>query len=120
MSRVFEVEEIFTDILLRLPVKSLLACKSVCKQWRGLIGGAGFMNLHSQKHACLDGTVYWLGLSDWPEVDYILSVDAEEKFSTVRLPAEKTPLFKHIFLIDLEGRLSLVAVDGLDHQIRFD
>ena len=43
---VFEVEEIFTNILLRLPVKSLLICKSVCKYWRSLICSRSFMNLH--------------------------------------------------------------------------
>ncbi|KAL6314164.1 hypothetical protein AAG906_011907 [Vitis piasezkii] len=43
---VFEVEEIFTNILLRLPVKSLLICKSVCKYWWSLICSRSFMNLH--------------------------------------------------------------------------
>ncbi|KAJ9672007.1 hypothetical protein PVL29_025588 [Vitis rotundifolia] len=43
---VFEVEEILTNILLRLPVKSLLICKSVCKYWWSLICSRSFMNLH--------------------------------------------------------------------------
>ncbi|KAJ9672005.1 hypothetical protein PVL29_025586 [Vitis rotundifolia] len=42
---VFEVEDILTKILLRLPVKSLLICKSVCKYWRGLISSPSFMHL---------------------------------------------------------------------------
>ena len=33
----FEVEDILTIVLLKLPVKSLLIGKSVCKSWRRLI-----------------------------------------------------------------------------------
>ncbi|RVW94389.1 hypothetical protein CK203_037860 [Vitis vinifera] len=43
---VFEVEEILTNILLRLPVKSLLICKSVCKYWRRIISRPSFLESH--------------------------------------------------------------------------
>ena len=43
---VFEIEEILTVILSRLPVKSLLICKSVCKSWRRFICRSSFMHLH--------------------------------------------------------------------------
>ena len=43
---VFEVEDILTTILSRLPVKSLLICKSVSKYWRDLICSPSFMHSH--------------------------------------------------------------------------
>ena len=43
---VFEVEEILTNILLRLPVKSLLICKSVSKYWRSIISRPSFVESH--------------------------------------------------------------------------
>ena len=43
---VFEVEDILTNILSRLPVKSLLICKSVSKYWRDLICSPSFMHSH--------------------------------------------------------------------------
>ncbi|XP_026421161.1 F-box protein CPR1-like [Papaver somniferum] len=39
-------EEIQNDILLRLPVKSLLACKCACKNWYALISTSDFINSH--------------------------------------------------------------------------
>ncbi|KAK3417201.1 hypothetical protein EUGRSUZ_H02939 [Eucalyptus grandis] len=42
-------EEIVVDILLRLPAKSLVRCKCVCKRWRSLISDPGFAKSHLQK-----------------------------------------------------------------------
>ncbi|XP_026459242.1 F-box protein CPR1-like [Papaver somniferum] len=39
-------EEIYHEILLSLPVKSLLICKSVCKNWYSLISTSDFVQLH--------------------------------------------------------------------------
>ncbi|XP_026385022.1 F-box protein CPR1-like [Papaver somniferum] len=41
-------EEIYYEILLRLPVKSLLACKCVCKNWYALISTSNFVKLHQK------------------------------------------------------------------------
>ena len=43
---VFEVEEILSNILVKLSVKCLLICKSVCKYWRSLVCSSSFMSLH--------------------------------------------------------------------------
>ena len=40
------LQEIIVEILLRLPVESLLRCKSVCKSWYSLISGQYFINSH--------------------------------------------------------------------------
>ncbi|XP_026419576.1 F-box protein CPR1-like isoform X2 [Papaver somniferum] len=39
-------EEIYHEILLRLPVKSILKCKCVCKNWYALISTSDFIKLH--------------------------------------------------------------------------
>ncbi|XP_021827840.1 F-box/kelch-repeat protein At3g06240-like [Prunus avium] len=39
-------EEIIHDILLLLPIKSLLKCTAVCKSWRSLIQSSAFMHTH--------------------------------------------------------------------------
>ena len=39
-------ENIIADILSRLPVKKIIHCKSVCKNWRMLVSDSYFVNLH--------------------------------------------------------------------------
>ncbi|CAL2238128.1 unnamed protein product [Prunus armeniaca] len=39
-------EEIIYDILLLLPIKSLLTCTAVCKSWRSLIQSSAFIRYH--------------------------------------------------------------------------
>ncbi|GJZ36356.1 F-box associated domain containing protein [Tanacetum coccineum] len=40
------LENIIGDILSRLPVKKIIHCKSVCKNWRELVSESYFVNLH--------------------------------------------------------------------------
>jgi F-box interacting protein len=44
-------DEIVLDILVRLPVKSLLRCKSVCKGWRAIITDPFFVRAHLKRSA---------------------------------------------------------------------
>ncbi|GJS91160.1 F-box associated domain containing protein [Tanacetum coccineum] len=39
-------ENIIADILSRLPVKKVIHCKSVCKNWRELVSDSYFVNVH--------------------------------------------------------------------------
>ncbi|KAL6200012.1 hypothetical protein ACLB2K_029794 [Fragaria x ananassa] len=39
-------DDIIVEILSRLPMKSLLRCRSVCKSWRALISRSDFVNKH--------------------------------------------------------------------------
>lgn len=56
---VFDVEEIFANILLRLPVRSLLGCMCVCRYWRGFIGGAFFIALQLTQSRRKPSYVYY-------------------------------------------------------------
>ncbi|KAJ9552494.1 hypothetical protein OSB04_016539, partial [Centaurea solstitialis] len=38
--------ELTIDILSRLPVKTIIHCKRVCKKWRNLVSDSSFVNLH--------------------------------------------------------------------------
>ncbi|XP_076918370.1 F-box protein At3g07870-like [Bidens hawaiensis] len=38
--------QIMVDILSRLPVKTIIHCKCVCKNWRNLVSGSRFANVH--------------------------------------------------------------------------
>lgn len=82
--------------------------------WRG-IGASehypmGFQHCPlGSNHVYVEGKVYWFVASeeDHDIPGSILSVDMEENFRTINLPAEVT---EHSFLVDLEGCLSLVVV----------
>ncbi|KAL6203671.1 hypothetical protein ACLB2K_027371 [Fragaria x ananassa] len=39
-------QEVITNILLRLPAKSLVVCTSVCKSWRSMIKDSSFISAH--------------------------------------------------------------------------
>ncbi|KAJ8549340.1 hypothetical protein K7X08_033047 [Anisodus acutangulus] len=60
---IFQVE-ILCYILSRLPVKTLLRFRSVCKQWRKLISKPDFIADHSgiakNSCSCSDNSQYWL------------------------------------------------------------
>uniref|UniRef100_A0A0D9WMC3 F-box domain-containing protein n=1 Tax=Leersia perrieri TaxID=77586 RepID=A0A0D9WMC3_9ORYZ len=43
-------EEIVEQILLRLPVKSIVRFRSVCKSWQSMIADPRFTRLHLQFH----------------------------------------------------------------------
>ncbi|KAL6550331.1 hypothetical protein OROMI_020819 [Orobanche minor] len=42
-------EEMATDVFLRLPAKSVITCKGVCKSWSDLIRSSKFAAVHEQK-----------------------------------------------------------------------
>uniref|UniRef100_A0A0Q3RA29 F-box domain-containing protein n=1 Tax=Setaria italica TaxID=4555 RepID=A0A0Q3RA29_SETIT len=41
-------EDNITDILLRLPAKSVLRCGAVCRAWRGITTDPGFLAAHAR------------------------------------------------------------------------
>lgn len=51
-------EDILTDILLRLPSKSLIRFRCVCKSWRDLIGSSGFGRSHLNRNVAKRSNSY--------------------------------------------------------------
>ncbi|XP_030546940.2 F-box protein At5g07610-like [Rhodamnia argentea] len=59
--RIGEVEEdVLTSILVRLPLKTLLRCKLVCRRWRHLISDPIFVSDYSCRHARLHSSGFYL------------------------------------------------------------
>ncbi|RXH90692.1 hypothetical protein DVH24_035456 [Malus domestica] len=65
-------EEILFEILVRLPVKSLLRFRCVCKSWNTLISSPDFRNAHLEKNIMRDS------------YDYVLIRTANYRFSLSR------------------------------------
>ncbi|ONI29226.1 hypothetical protein PRUPE_1G188300 [Prunus persica] len=55
-------EEILIDILLRLPVKSLVRFMCVCKSWRDLIESSSFIGRHLNRNVKNHGLTFLVGL----------------------------------------------------------
>ncbi|KAJ9552394.1 hypothetical protein OSB04_016439 [Centaurea solstitialis] len=64
--------ELTIDILLRLPVSTIIHCKRVCKKWRNLVSDSFFVNLHLStglvvhrcKHYEDPGILEWVEIAD--------------------------------------------------------
>ncbi|KAJ9552266.1 hypothetical protein OSB04_016311 [Centaurea solstitialis] len=63
------------DIFSRLPVKTIICCKLVCKKWRNLVLDSSFVNLHLSRsptgliihktgYARVQGTLKWVEIED--------------------------------------------------------
>ncbi|KAJ9551939.1 hypothetical protein OSB04_015984 [Centaurea solstitialis] len=69
------LEEVMVDILSRLPVKTIIHCKCVCKKWRNLVNSSYFINLHFSRspegfmfhHDPLDDDTF--GILKWVEIE---------------------------------------------------
>ncbi|CAK8542485.1 unnamed protein product [Lathyrus sativus] len=74
--------ELITNILLRLPVKTLLRCKSVCKLWLSFISNPDFATSHFQFAASppTHKLLFLQDYSDAPETPFI-DFDAPETLS---------------------------------------
>ncbi|KAJ9536582.1 hypothetical protein OSB04_un000231 [Centaurea solstitialis] len=73
--------ELTIDVLSRLPLKTIIRCKLVCKKWRNLVSDSSFVNLHLSRsptglliHQIVKGTP---GIFKW--------VDIEDKVDDHRL-----------------------------------
>ncbi|KAJ9551940.1 hypothetical protein OSB04_015985 [Centaurea solstitialis] len=66
--------DVTVDILSRLPVKTIIHCKCVCKKWHNLVNDSYFINLHFSRspsgfmahHVTLDGSIS--GMLKWVEI----------------------------------------------------
>lgn len=108
---VLETEEILTNILVRLPVKSLLICKCICKHWRRLIGSPYFIRLHllrSQENPT-HVRVYYPYLFRSHKKNCLIKIDREEA-PDERLP-EGRLFYKHI-ICSFNGLILFCSLKG--------
>ncbi|XP_074354776.1 F-box/kelch-repeat protein At3g06240-like [Apium graveolens] len=115
-SAIYIPEELVTEILVRLPVKTLLICKSVCKTWFAIISNPCFTK--SQLHlALINPTI--LGIKKWDKK----SVEARLKeelvldnpdSSSIRINSHFMPrLFSHTrFVSSYNGIICLKSIPG--------
>ena len=92
---------------------------SITGSWKSITTSVKHLD-SSNKHVCINGTVYWLckSLLDGWLVDHILAIDWEENFSIIRIPEEET---MNSVLGNLEGCLSIVVVvEDRPFEYRFD
>ncbi|KNA12204.1 hypothetical protein SOVF_127200 [Spinacia oleracea] len=88
---------LITEILSKLPVKSLLRFRSVAKSWRTLIDGKYFINLHL-KNALQNPTHHTLIIKDCFLQDGIIMTNEEPFLYTVDYPAlKRATLMYHPF-----------------------
>ncbi|KAF8025331.1 hypothetical protein BT93_F2235 [Corymbia citriodora subsp. variegata] len=55
-----DLDDVLFAILALLPLKALLRCKLVCRQWRHLISGPVFVSNYSRRHARLHSSGFYL------------------------------------------------------------
>ncbi|GKA03031.1 F-box associated domain containing protein [Tanacetum coccineum] len=79
-------DEIMCDILSRLPVKSIITCKCICKKWENMVSGSYFVDLHMLRSPeclliyqskCVDedshsGILKLLEIEDQPDHNHLL------------------------------------------------
>ncbi|KAF9612659.1 hypothetical protein IFM89_003134 [Coptis chinensis] len=80
-------QDIFTNILCRLPVKSLLRFKCVCKSWYTLLNDRAFIKLHlNESMQSKDGFNFMFRNVKFFSVDYLLSSASFSKAVEVDFP----------------------------------
>ncbi|XP_076934138.1 F-box protein At3g07870-like [Bidens hawaiensis] len=67
-------ECVMFDIVSKLPVKTIMYCKCVCKKWRELLSNPDFVQLHlsrSPEALLIDKYSSWPGSYEWVEMDHL-------------------------------------------------
>ncbi|XP_058744660.1 F-box/kelch-repeat protein At3g23880-like [Vicia villosa] len=108
----FLPEDLVTEILLRLPVKSLLQFKRVCKSWKTLISDPQFANTHLQIKTTNHQQLVFSVLEESRILSYPLNSLCENP-STPHKPATFTGIANHDYLIigSCNGLLCLLDSD---------
>ncbi|KAJ9672004.1 hypothetical protein PVL29_025585 [Vitis rotundifolia] len=108
-SKLFEVADIITNILSRLPVKSLIICKSVSKHWRSLICSPNFMRLQLLRSKEYP-TYLFFPYTHWGrKVHFLTKTDGE---TTETLPGCDGYRFKDM-ICSFNGLICCINCEGL-------
>ena len=120
---VYEVEEILTNVYLRLSMKSLLICKSVCRYWRSLICNPSFMRLHLIQ--CQENSSYivcyrWGGIQCEEYRSYIVYLSNDKIHLLIKIDGKTTQIFPSCIRFYFEGMIcsfnGLVCCINHDHR----
>ncbi|KAK4487388.1 hypothetical protein RD792_005988 [Penstemon davidsonii] len=64
-------EDLIIEILLRLPVKSLLRFRTVCKQWHVIIKSSSFIRRHAHHESNLTRLLVYYHVYVWTDEPFI-------------------------------------------------
>ncbi|XP_054787566.1 F-box/kelch-repeat protein At3g06240-like [Prosopis cineraria] len=79
-------EQLIVDVLLRLPVKSLLRFKSVSKLWRSLISDPRFAHSHFQLSSSLADRIVHIANFGGRSIDFHSSFDRDSAIANLNFP----------------------------------
>ncbi|BFG21456.1 hypothetical protein CerSpe_077300 [Prunus speciosa] len=82
--------EILLDIIAKLPVKSLLKFRCVCKSWHALISSPSFISAHLERTAMKSGCDYLLTHSGNPDCLSVFCPETYAKCLELDLPRHKS------------------------------
>jgi len=108
---------VMIDILSRLPVKTIIHCKCVCKKWLDLVSDSYFANLHLLRspagfmihHTLVKGTTSYHepGILKWVEIKDKLDHQYLQHDPVMSLDLNLSPIFQYSRV------LSVGSVNGL-------
>jgi len=109
--------DLWTEILVSLPVKSLLRFQCVCKSWKSLIYTPTFISMHTQHSESADNYTHLLHCSSYSKKPYqLLQTDGSfNEFQELEYPCQMRG-GDHRFVHDCKGLILFTTViqDGLD------
>ncbi|KAK4393068.1 F-box protein [Sesamum angolense] len=104
-------EDVVLEILLRLPVKTLLQLKCVCKRWYALIGSSSFVNQHFSQESNQEHLLIRHYRPD--EERYAFALYVDEIFSGYEEPDHlQMPLTVAALMGPLNGVFCVVSISG--------
>ncbi|KAJ9552138.1 hypothetical protein OSB04_016183 [Centaurea solstitialis] len=81
--------ELMIDILSRLPVRTIIHCKLVCKKWRNLVSDSSFVNLHLFRSSHATGLIIHQNVIYLRDSGFLKWVEIEDKADHHHLHHEK-------------------------------
>jgi F-box interacting protein len=116
--------DLWTEILVSLPVKSLLRFQCVCKSWKSLISSPRFISMHTQHSESTGNYAHilrWIRLKDTVTPYQYLHIDGSfNEFQEIEYPCQMRGR-NHGDVLDCKGLILLTTFieDGLDDN-RFE
>lgn len=108
----FELENIAINILSRLPVKSLMICKSVSKHWGRLISSPDFMRLQLTRSQENPGYVFYPFACCCRNEHFLTKVDGE---TTETLPGCNENYFRNM-ICSFNGLICCINSEGFCYR----